>query len=91
MQNELIFAPHLLPIPRGILSTIYVTLVHNFKAGEIESMLRQFYVGEHWVRIFEHGKLPQIRYSVRTNYCDVGFQLAPDGKRLIMVSPAWTT
>jgi N-acetyl-gamma-glutamyl-phosphate reductase len=49
-------------------------------------VLREFYGGAQWIRIFEHGKLPQIQYSVRTNYCDVGFQLAPDGKRLIVVS-----
>ena len=45
-----------------------------------------FTAAPHWVRIFGQGKLPQIQYSLRTNYCDVGFQLAPDGKRLIVVS-----
>jgi len=84
--DELIFAPHLLPIPRGILSTIYLGLTRPVVADEIEAVLREFYKGSHWVRIFGHGKLPQIQYSLRTNYCDVGFQLAPDGKRLIVVS-----
>jgi N-acetyl-gamma-glutamyl-phosphate reductase len=84
--DELIFTPHLLPIPRGILSTIYLGLNRPVTSNEIEAVLREFYGGAQWVRIFEHGKLPQIQYSVRTNYCDVGFQLAPDGKRLIVVS-----
>ena len=84
--DELIFTPHLLPIPRGILSTIYVGLTRPVTAEEIEAVLRGFYGGAHWVRIFEQGKLPQIQYSLRTNYCDVGFQLAPDGRRLIVVS-----
>ena len=38
------------------------------------------------MRIFPHGKLPQIQYSLHTNYCDVGFTVAPDGKRVVMVS-----
>jgi len=84
--DELIFTPHLLPIPRGILSTIYLGLTRPVTPNEIEGVLREFYGGAQWVRIFEHGKLPQIHYSLRTNYCDVGFQLAPDGKRLIVVS-----
>jgi N-acetyl-gamma-glutamyl-phosphate reductase len=84
--DELIFAPHLLPIPRGILSTIYLGLTRPVTADEIEAVLREFYGSGHWVRIFEPGKLPQIQYSLRTNHCDVGFQLAPDGMRLIVVS-----
>jgi N-acetyl-gamma-glutamyl-phosphate reductase len=84
--DELIFTPHLLPIPRGILSTIYLGLTRPVTADEIDAVLREFYSGAHWVRIFGHGKLPQVQYSLRTNYCDVGFQLAPDGKRLIVVS-----
>ena len=39
-----------------------------------------------FVRVFPAGKLPQIQYSLHTNYCDVGFTLAPDGKRLVIVS-----
>jgi N-acetyl-gamma-glutamyl-phosphate reductase len=84
--NELIFTPHLLPIPRGILSTIYLSLARSVTPDEIEAVLRGFYGGDCWVRIFKPGKLPQIQYSLRTNFCDVGFQLAPDGKRLIVVS-----
>jgi N-acetyl-gamma-glutamyl-phosphate reductase len=84
--DELIFTPHLLPIPRGILSTIYLGLTRPVTPSEIEAVLHEFYAGAHWVRIFGSGKLPQIQYSLRTNYCDVGFQVAPDGKRLIVVS-----
>jgi N-acetyl-gamma-glutamyl-phosphate reductase len=84
--EQLIFTPHLLPIPRGILSTIYVRLNSAMQPQEIEDCLRKFYAGSPWVRIFKHGKLPQIQYSLHTNYCDIGFTLAADGKRLVMVS-----
>jgi N-acetyl-gamma-glutamyl-phosphate reductase len=84
--ENLIFSPHLLPIPRGILSTIYARLRRSVRGSEIESCLREFYSGSKWVRVFSAGKLPQIQFSIRTNYCDVGFSLAPDGKRIILVS-----
>jgi N-acetyl-gamma-glutamyl-phosphate reductase len=84
--DNLIFSPHLLPIPRGILSTIYARLRQPMTASAVESCLREFYSGSHWIRIFAAGKLPQIQYSIRTNFCDVGFSLAADGKRIIMVS-----
>jgi len=83
---QLIFTPHLLPIPRGILSTIYVHLQRQMKADEIQSCFQDFYKGKHWVRIFPPASLPEIQFSVHTNYCDLGFCLAHDGRRLIVVS-----
>jgi N-acetyl-gamma-glutamyl-phosphate reductase len=83
---ELTFAPHLLPIPRGILSTIYVRLKRPMKAAEVEGCLRDFYSGKHWVRVFATPKLPEVQFSLHTNYCDLGFCLAEDGQRLVLVS-----
>ncbi|HSZ60219.1 MAG TPA: N-acetyl-gamma-glutamyl-phosphate reductase [Terriglobales bacterium] len=83
---QLIFTPHLLPIPRGILSTIYVYLKRKTTEGEIQSCLQDFYAGKKWVRVFPASTLPEIQFSVHTNYCDIGFCLADDGRRLILVS-----
>jgi N-acetyl-gamma-glutamyl-phosphate reductase len=83
---ELIFTPHLLPIPRGILSTIYVHLNRPMTAHAVESCVRDVYAGKHWVRVFPAGQLPQLQFSLHTNYCDLGFCLAEDGKRLVLVS-----
>jgi len=83
---DLIFTPHLLPIPRGILSTIYVQLNRQMTPLEVESCFRNFYEGKRWVRIFQTPKLPQVQFSLNTNYCDIGFCLADDGRRLILVS-----
>jgi len=85
-SGELIFTPHLLPIPRGILSTIYVYLKQEMKPAEVEACFRDFYAGKAWVRVFATPKLPQIQFSLRTNYCDLGFCLARDGRRLVLVS-----
>jgi N-acetyl-gamma-glutamyl-phosphate reductase len=84
--GEITFTPHLLPIPRGILSTIYVNLKHKIQAAEIEAVYRDFYKGKRFVRVFQTPKLPEIQFSLNTNYCDLGFCLAPDGQRLVIVS-----
>ncbi|HUC28318.1 MAG TPA: N-acetyl-gamma-glutamyl-phosphate reductase [Candidatus Acidoferrum sp.] len=84
--QELIFTPHLLPIPRGILSTIYVHLSREMTPLEVESCFRNFYSGKRWVRIFATPKLPQVQFSLQTNYCDLGFCLAEDGRRLVLIS-----
>ena len=85
-SGELIFTPHLLPIPRGILSTIYVHLKQEIKAAEVQSCFNDFYAGKPWVRVFATPKLPEIQFSLHTNYCDLGFCLAKDGRRLVLVS-----
>lgn len=84
--HELTFTPHLLPIPRGILSTIYLQLNRAIAPAELESLFRNFYSGKRWVRVFQTPKLPQVQFSLNTNYCDLGFCLAEDGRRLVVIS-----
>ncbi len=84
--EQIIFTPHLLPIPRGILSTIYLSFKEVKHAAEVEMCYREFYQDSPMVRVFPANHLPQIQYSVRTNYCDIGFHLAPDGRRCVIVS-----
>jgi N-acetyl-gamma-glutamyl-phosphate reductase len=85
-SDELTFTPHLLPIPRGILSTIYVHLNRQVASAEVESCLRSFYSGQRWIRVFGTPKLPQVQFCLHTNYCDLGFCLAQDGRRLVLIS-----
>jgi N-acetyl-gamma-glutamyl-phosphate reductase len=85
-SGEFIFTPHLLPIPRGILSTVYLHLNHEMNSAEVEACFREFYRSKPWVRIFATPKLPQVQFSLNTNYCDIGFCLAEDGRRLVLVS-----
>ena len=60
-------------------------LRHDWTLSEIESIYAKAYKNQPWVRLFGT-KLPQIRYSLHTNYCDVGFNLSSDGKRMVIVS-----
>lgn len=84
--DQLQFTPHLLPIPRGILSTIYARVLPGVSAADLELSLRAFYAGKKFVRIFATGSLPQIKFSLHTNYCDIGFCLEPNGRRVVLVS-----
>lgn len=84
--EQLAFTPHLLPIPRGILSTIYVRLKKTAKPADIEKSVQSFYAGKPWIRLFPATKLPEIRFCLHTNYCDLGFCLADDGQRLVLIS-----
>lgn len=83
--DEIIFTPHLLPIPRGILSTIYVQFNEPQTRAGVMKAYREFFAGSPMVRLYEHG-LPQIQHSVRTSYADIGFQLDASGKRAVVVS-----
>ena len=85
-REQIVFTPHLLPIPRGILSTIYVHFREPKEAVDVEQCFRNFFAASPMVRVFPAGHLPQIQYSVHTGYCDIGFQLDRDGRRCIILS-----
>lgn len=85
-EDQLIFSTHLLPLARGILSTIYVTLSTARSGDEIEAAFRKFYAGRPMVRIWAAGSLPELQHVAHTNFCDIGFSLDKSGKRLIVVS-----
>jgi len=84
-KSQIVFTPHLLPIPRGILSTIYVRFTSAQTTESIAKVYRDFYAASPMVRLYNK-TLPQIQFSARTCYADIGFQLAPDGRRAVIVS-----
>lgn len=85
-ESQLVFTTHLLPLARGILSTIYVTLGEKHSRESIERLYREFYAGRPLVRIWPAGTLPEIQHVANTNFCDIGFALDASGKRLVVVS-----
>jgi N-acetyl-gamma-glutamyl-phosphate reductase len=84
--SDFVFSTHLLPVDRGILSTLYVWLSSSHKAEQIESLYRKFYAGKPMVRVMPAGTLPELQYVAHTNFCDVGFALDSAGERLVVVS-----
>ena len=83
--GDIVFTPHLLPIPRGILSTIYVRFKEPQTRKSVLHVYHEFFARSPMVRLYESA-LPQIQYSVRTNFADIGFQLSSDGRRAVIVS-----
>jgi N-acetyl-gamma-glutamyl-phosphate reductase len=84
--SQIQFTPHLLPIPRGILSTIYLRFKQAMASADVNAIIGKFFQNSPMVRLHSTPHLPQIQHVVRTNFCDLGFELGPDGKRLVMVS-----
>jgi len=67
------FVPHLLPINRGILATIYVPLVRAMDFSEIASAFQACYEGSPFIRLLPSGVLPETSAVRGTNFCDIGF------------------
>jgi N-acetyl-gamma-glutamyl-phosphate reductase len=84
--HDFVFTTHLLPVKRGILSTLYVSLAGQRGAGEIEALYRKFYASSPMVRILPAGQVPELQHVTHTNFCDIGFALDETGERLVIVS-----
>ena len=85
-QQPFVFVPHLLPVPRGILSSVYVPLSAEVTPDDIAADFARAYAGRPFVTVRPHGTLPELHEVVGTPRCDLGFQILPGGKRLLVVS-----
>jgi N-acetyl-gamma-glutamyl-phosphate reductase len=85
-EKDFIFTPHLLPITRGILSTVYVRLNARRTLGEVVALFEQSYASSPLVRVYEDGALPEIQAVANTQYADLGFALDEETRHLIVVS-----
>jgi N-acetyl-gamma-glutamyl-phosphate reductase len=73
-QNvQVMFTPHLVPMDRGILCTIYARLIRSAGEDELLDVMREFYAGKPFVRVVNH--LPATKDVAYTNYCDVTVRL----------------
>ncbi len=87
-QAKITFVPHLLPMNRGILSTIYADLKDQkskIKANELTKLYKKFYKDEPFVRIRE-GQLPNTKFVAGTNFCDIAVQVNEETGKVIVVS-----
>jgi N-acetyl-gamma-glutamyl-phosphate reductase len=85
-QLTISFTPHLLPISRGILSTVYATLLPGFTLEAITDLYQQAYQDEPFVRILPSGSFPATQYVRGSNFCDIGFTLDKRTGRIIVMS-----
>jgi N-acetyl-gamma-glutamyl-phosphate reductase len=89
-EIKVVFVPHILPLERGILETIYVqgtclSAGRRAERGEsLISLYKEFYKNEPFVRIKEEGVFPQLKDVVNTNFCDIGIKEEKDS--IIIIS-----
>lgn len=80
------FTPHLVPMSRGILSTLYVVPKEGVTPGQIEEAYRSMYDGEPFIRLFGTKDTPSTLQVRGSNFCDIGWKLDARSGRLIIVS-----
>ncbi len=80
------FTPHLTPMTRGILSTIYGNLTRELSQQEVHDLFSAYYAKEPFVQVLPIGELPQTKWCYGSNYCFLGVVVDPRVKRVIVVS-----
>jgi N-acetyl-gamma-glutamyl-phosphate reductase len=80
------FTPHLLPLSRGILSTIYARLQADQTEASIHQLYQDMYADEPFVRVLPPGNLPATQYVRGSNFCDIGFTIDRRTGRIIVLS-----
>ena len=79
------FTPHLVPMNRGILATEYAKLKKEVSWEEVKAVYDQYYAGEKFIRVLDKGVCPETKWVEGSNYVDIGFQIDPRTKRIIMM------
>lgn len=79
---NVVFTPHLVPMDRGILCTIYTKLTRDASQEELLGAMREYYAGKPFVRVVEH--LPSTKHVVGTNFCDVTVRVV--GQNAVVMS-----
>jgi N-acetyl-gamma-glutamyl-phosphate reductase len=85
MGATVTFVPHLVPLDRGILETIYLRTMPGVTADQITDALQAAYRDETFIRL-TGDLLPEIKHVAWTNFCDIGWRLDAASRRLVMVA-----
>ncbi len=80
------FTPHLLPVSRGILSTIYANLQDGVNSESVLEMYQTEYAKEKFIRILGDGVFPATQHVRGSNFCDIGFKIDRRTNRIIVMS-----
>ena len=85
-QVNVTFVPHVAPLDKGILSTIYLKPVKKCSEDEIRELYNESYRKCPYVRIYDSGEFPSTLNVVDTNFCDIGIKYDERNNRIIIVS-----
>jgi len=83
--SDVTFVPHLVPLDRGILETIYVKTKAGTTAGQINAAMEAAYADAPFVRLTGEA-LPEIKHVAWTNFCDIGWTFDAGTRRLVLIS-----
>jgi N-acetyl-gamma-glutamyl-phosphate reductase len=84
LKREVTFVPHLVPLDRGILETIYVSLKPGTDEAQVATALSEAYSSAAFVRL-TGPTLPEIKHVAHTNFCDIGWKVDDRRKRLVLI------
>ncbi len=85
-QLAITFTAHLLPMVRGILSTIYLRTGDGVDEDVLNQVYSAHYGNEPFIRLYSPPELPETRFVSGSNFCDIAFRLDRRTKRLIVIS-----
>jgi len=81
---KITFVPHLVPMNRGILTSIYGKLRERLNTSELRAIFKAEYEKEHFVRVLEGESMPDTRFVRFSNFCDIGVKAFEDGRFVII-------
>ncbi len=80
------FVPHLIPMDRGILTTLYLRLKKRMKTEDVLALFQEHYRREPFVRVYPKGKFPNTKDVKGSNYCDLGVNVNEEDGRMVVVT-----
>lgn len=80
------FTPHLSPMKRGMLATIYANLENKKSTKELIDLYKDYYKDEYFVRILDEGKLPETKHVAGSNFIDIGIVVDERLNRVVILS-----
>ena len=83
LGREVTFTPHLMPLNRGILATIYVRVAPGTTEADLARVYEQAYADAPFVRLVG-AELPEIKHVAHTNFCDIGWRVDPSGRAILV-------
>ena len=85
-EIKISFTPHLVPMKRGILTTLYLDLKKGMTTEEVLRIFQDFYKDEPFIKVLESGRLPEVKNVCGTNFCHIGCKVDERTKRVIVIS-----
>ena len=79
------FTPHLVPMNRGILVTVYASLTKQVSYEEVKAVYDKYYGKEQFIRVLEKDVNPQTRWVEGSNYTDINFKIDPRTNRIVLM------